>query len=49
MAENAAQQQGGGEVTESHDVPDNPDGYLAEEGGAGAEGGNEPEAIPAKV
>ena len=46
------QQQGGGEVIENSDAPealDNPDGYLAEEGGAGAEAINESEAMPAKV
>ncbi len=51
-AEPIEQQQGGGEVIENSDAPeapDNPDGYLAEEGGAGAEGLNESEAMPAKV
>lgn len=51
-AEPTEQQQGGGEVIENSDAPEapeNPDGYLAEEGGAGAEGGNESEAVPAKV
>lgn len=49
VAEPTEQQQGGGEMIENADAPDNPDGYLAEEGGAGAEGANEAEALPAKV
>ena len=51
-AEPIEQQQGGGEVIENSDAPeapDNPDGYLAEEGGAGAEASNDSEAMPAKV
>ena len=51
VAEPTEQQQGGGEVIENPDAPeapDNPDGYLAEEGGADAEGATEPEALPAK-
>ena len=51
-AEPIEQQQGGGEVIENSDAPeapDNPDGYLAEDGGAGAEGLNDSEALPAKV
>ena len=47
VAEPTEQQEGGGEMIENADTPDNPDGYLAEEGGAGAEGANE--ALPAKV
>lgn len=45
------EQQGGGEVIQNPDAPeasDNPDGYLAEEEGTGAEGTNEPDAMPAK-
>ena len=45
-------QQGGSEVIENSDAPeapDNPDGYLAEEGGAGAEAVIDSEAMPAKV
>ena len=49
VAEPTEQQQGGGEMIENADAPDNPDGYLAEEGGAGAEGANGSEALPAKV
>ncbi len=51
-AEPLEQQQDGGEVIENSDAPeapDNPDGYLAEEGGAGAEALNDSEAMPAKV
>ncbi len=51
-AEPTEQQQGGGEVIENSDAPeapDNPDGYLAEEGGAGAEALNDSEAMPANV
>ena len=51
-AEPIEQQQGGGEVIENSDAPeapDNPDGYLAEEGGAGAEAINDSEEMPAKV
>ena len=45
----AEQQQGGGEVIENPDAPDNPDGYLAEEGVEGPDGASGPEAIPTKV
>ncbi|DBA98075.1 hypothetical protein WJX77_001235 [Trebouxia sp. C0004] len=51
-AEPTEQQQDAGEVIENSDAPeapDNPDGYLADEGGAVPEGGNESEAMPAKV
>lgn len=51
-AEPIEAQQGGGEVIENSDAPealDNPDGYLAEEGVAGAEAITDPEAMPAKV
>ncbi len=51
-AEPIEQQQGGGEVIENSDAPeapDNPDGYLAEEGGAGVEALNDCEEVPAKV
>ena len=43
------QQQGGGEVIENPDAPDNPDGYLTEEGVEGADGTGGPEAISTKV
>lgn len=49
VAEPTDQQQGGGEMIENADAPDNPDGYLAEEGGAGAERANESEALPTKA
>lgn len=49
VVESTEQQQGGGEMIENADAPDNPDGYLAEEGGAGAEGANGSEALPAKM
>ena len=51
-AEPLEQQQGGGEVIDNSDAPeapDNPDGYLAEEGGTGAEALNDSEEMPAKV
>lgn len=36
-------------MIENADAPDNPDGYLAEEGGAGAERATESEAVPTKA
>ncbi|KAL3132190.1 hypothetical protein ABBQ32_008790 [Trebouxia sp. C0010 RCD-2024] len=49
VAEATEQQQGGGEMIENADAPDNPDGYLAEEGGAGAERASESEALATKA
>ena len=51
-AEPIEQQQGGGEVivnSDAPEAPDNPDGYLAEEGGAGAEALNNSQEMAAKV
>ena len=51
VTEPTEQQQGGGEVIENpdaSDAPENPDGYLAEEGGTEAEVGNESEAMQTK-
>ena len=49
VVEPTEQQQGGGEIIESADAPDNPDGYLAEEGGAGTDVASDVQAVPAKV